>query len=116
MKRRQESKGHLQTIKHKGNDKVRTLKESEQVMGTHTLLSIKGRTSQAEKASEQGALTCCQAQRKGQVRTWKEGKCTRCTHFLLSTEEQQHWQVRTGQECKQAMGTHSLLNAEEVTG
>jgi len=44
MKRRQESKGHLQTIKHKGNDKVRTLKESEQVMGTHTLLSIKERT------------------------------------------------------------------------
>lgn len=46
MKIRQENKGHSHTIKHRGNYKIRTLKESEQVMDTHTLSSIKGRTSQ----------------------------------------------------------------------
>jgi hypothetical protein len=46
MKRRQESKGYSHSIKYRENDKVRILKESEQVMSTHTLLSIKKMTDQ----------------------------------------------------------------------
>src|SRR6266850_484063 len=90
---------------------VRTWTESEQVRGTHFLESADGRTSQdtegiqaseghslsgerrrtdksghGRNPSEQGALTPWKAQTDGQVRTWKEYKRARGTHFLESAD------------------------------
>src|SRR6266850_173067 len=90
---------------------VRTRKESKRVRGTHELESADGRTSQdtegiqaseghshtgerrrtdksghGRNPSEQGALTPWKAQTDGQVRTWKEYKQVRGTHFLESAD------------------------------
>ena len=69
--------------------KVRTLKESDQARGTHTLESADRWTSQdTERTSKQRALTCLRAQMDRQVRTWNESKQARGTHTLESTDRQ----------------------------
>jgi len=58
-------------------------------MAAHRLSSTEGGTSQDSKKKKmigQWALTDCQAQREGQVRTLRESERARGTHRLLSTE------------------------------
>ena len=61
--------------------------------------------------SQQGALTYWRGQRSRLVRTWKESKLARGTHFLERAE------VKTGQDIKMklAKGTHKLERAKIVT-
>src|SRR5260221_13589 len=81
MERRSGSKGHSQTGEGRGQD-----------------------WSGYGKVSQQGTLTCWRGQRSELVKTWKESKEARGTHFLERSE------AMTGQgiERRQAGKGHSL--------
>jgi hypothetical protein len=89
-KRKIASKRHSHSYKHRERDK----------------------SEQQKKASKQGALTTCQAQRERWVRITKEGQEARGTHSLSSTERGISQDRKRSQ---QARGTHCLLNIEEET-
>jgi len=109
-RRQQASEGHLRPVKHGGRDS----------------------SGQQKQASKKGALAFCRVQKEGRVRTEKEIRQARDTHFLLNTdggtsEDSERMRaskgcsrpvecrgrlIRTAKESRQARGTHSLLSAE----
>jgi len=93
------------------------------------------KSGHGKNASQQGTLTNWRAQTEGQIRTWKECKPARGTHFLGGPDRDKsgyrtnmgqqgaltYWrvkmmrQVRTGKCCKPERGTHILESPDGET-